>query len=67
MRVVIDDQPKKEVVAAVMRLWNVGLDTERIAKTIKAPESQVERWLHYGLNRRFIERKAVIHKANENG
>ena len=40
------------MVEAVLRLWDQGLDTERIAITLKIYQHDAERFLHKGLEKR---------------
>jgi len=41
-----------DMVEAVLRLWDQGLDTERIAITLKIYQHDAERFLHKGLEKR---------------
>jgi len=49
IRVIYDPN---NMVEAVLRLWDQGLDTERIAITLKIYQHDAERFLHKGLEKR---------------
>ena len=49
IRVVYDPN---DMVEAVLRLWDQGFDTERIATTLKIYQHEAERFLHKGLEKR---------------
>jgi len=49
IRVVYDPN---DMVEAVLRLWDQGFDTERIATTLKIYQHDAERFLHKGLEKR---------------
>lgn len=54
MKVRVD---KAQMVEAVLKLWDVALDTERISKVLNIPQHEVERLLHKGLAERKDARK----------
>lgn len=45
------------MIEAVMRLWDMGLDTKRMSTVLQEPEAMVERALHFGLNDRRKEKE----------
>lgn len=47
---------RAKVVDAVMRLWDVGIDTQRMAHVLQIAQHDAERFLHEGLNSRWRER-----------
>jgi len=45
-------QVREHMVSSVMSLWEMGFDTNRMAKVLQEREDDCERWLHIALARR---------------
>lgn len=43
---------RTEMIEAVLRLWTMGFDTQRIANVLLEKQCNIERWLHIGLEER---------------
>jgi len=50
-----------------MRLWDIGVDTERMAKVLEIPQHDAERFLHEGLNSRRRARERTTYVSEDSG
>ena len=55
-----DDDDCPQYVESVLELWRRHLDTKQIAETLRRQEWVIERWLHVGLDRQYMARRAPL-------
>ena len=46
--------------SSVMSLWDMGFDTNRMARVLQEREHDCERWLHIALERRRQDAESVF-------